>query len=99
MFVNIFYDDEGKDADIIELPELVIDDLEELQERFLRWMFDKKNKHQYWRTEGNRKYCVYDSEAFVEWINKMYLESDKEVAKVLTKNVDNVNEDDPVLFF
>lgn len=42
MFVNIFYDDEGKDADIIELPELVIDDLEELQERFLRWMFDKK---------------------------------------------------------
>lgn len=42
---------------------------------------------------------MYDSEAFVEWINKMYLESDKEVAKVLTKNVDNVNEDDPVLFF
>lgn len=44
MFVNIFYDDEGKDADIIELPELVIDDLEELQERFLRWMFDKKKQ-------------------------------------------------------
>lgn len=68
MYVNIFYDDGKEDADIIELPQYLIDNLEDLQSEFFKWLFDKDNNHKYWIFENNqKKYCEYDVEAFVNW--------------------------------
>lgn len=70
--------DFGCDADIIDCPEQIIDDLDNLRNRFIDWLFDEKNDHSYWMYENGEKHgCCYRSEAFIEWLNK-YILTDSE---------------------
>ena len=47
MEINCFYDEDMEYADIVYIPKTIFD-IEELQNNFFRWLFDKKNDHQYW---------------------------------------------------
>lgn len=41
MEINCFYDEDMEYADIVYIPETILD-IEELQNDFFRWLFDKK---------------------------------------------------------
>lgn len=100
MLVNILYDETGQDADIADLPERFADSLEKVQEEFFRWLFNKDNDHGYWVIEdGEKKYCSYDSEAFVSWLNDYQLAKGEPEASVVEKNVKQIDHDLPELFF
>ena len=48
------------DADIIDCPEDIIDNLIEYKDKFLNWLFDKKNNHPYWLyINGEKVGCYY----------------------------------------
>ncbi len=44
------------DADIIDVPQAVIDNAEGYQKRFFNWLFDKHTEHSYWWYENGEKF-------------------------------------------
>lgn len=76
------------DADIIEVPQNVIDNRDLLKKRFLKWLYSKQVKHKYWITmqDSNGKAfkgVKYRSDAFVEWLNKKVLAEESEKASIV----------------
>lgn len=93
-----------RDADIIEVPESVVENREVLKKRFWKWISNKSIKHKYWTTfkdsygrelQGLR----YRSDAFVEWLNKKVLGKSEEKAFVVEEHVWDYSKDLPSIFF
>ena len=81
------------DADIIEVPQSIIDERDVLSRRFWKWLSNKSNKHQYWTTfkDSSGKQWTglrYRGDAFVEWLNKKVLKNTNEKSYVLHMHVD-----------
>ncbi|WP_454054294.1 hypothetical protein [Clostridium sp. Marseille-Q7071] len=88
------------DADIIDCPENITDNLIEYSNKFMNWLFDKQNNHSYWWYEnGEKAGCSYRSEAFVEWLNKFVFDKSLNKAKVLECGVNNWDKNLPYIFF
>lgn len=69
MFVAVSFDEEKRDIDIIDIDESIYENIDEYLNKFFNWMFDKKNKHRYWRkTNSGMMYCNYRASAFIEWL-------------------------------
>lgn len=63
------------DADIIDVPQYVIDDRQHYRKQFLEWLYDPSVKHKYrrtWKCADGRQFVgmCYRSDAFVEWLNR-----------------------------
>lgn len=78
-------------ADIIDVPQSVIDNREVLQYRFLKWLYKKGNKHKYWKMLGGTMGVMYRSDAFVEWLNEFVLKDSTERASILEQYVSRDN--------
>lgn len=92
------------DADIIDVPQCVIDSKDQLRSRFLKWLYDESIKHKYWveiKDPSGKKLrgLRYRSDAFVEWLNKKILSKTEETAVVLTLHISEYPEDLPKIFF
>ena len=76
-------------ADVIEVPQFVIDDRELYRSSFLKWLYDKSIHHKYWVTfsDGEKGLC-YRSDAFVEWLNKKIFKGSTEKAEIVLQEVD-----------
>ena len=88
-------------ADIIDVPQSVIDNREDLRSRFLKWLYDKSVKHKYWHTfkDGSRG-VMYRSDAFVEWLNKKVLSDSEQKAAIVEQHVSRDGEYPlPSIFF
>ena len=88
-------------ADIIDVPQSVIDDREKLSQRFLKWLYDKNTKHKYWYTfPGGEKGVMYRSDAFVEFLNKKVLRESGQKAVIVQQEVPLENKQNlPSVFF
>lgn len=93
------------DADIIDVPQYIIEERELIRRRFVKWLYNKGSKHKYWvRVDcGNRKCFAlnYRSDAFVEWLNEKVLQKSIEKATVVEQHVsvDICSEKYPVIQF
>ena len=92
------------DADIIEVPEYVVNNRELMKRRFWKWLSDKSIKHKYWITVTDRsgkKYTAlrYRSDAFVEWLNKKVLMDSDQKAYIVEEHIWDYPEDMPSIFF
>lgn len=96
MLVILAFDENLEDIDIVDIPEN-INNLEEIQEIFFKWLFNENTNHNYWVFKnGIKKYCSYDSEAFVEWFNKN-LNYGK--MKIIEKHANKPQINLPILYF
>ncbi len=93
------------DADIIDVPQYVIDDREHYRNQFYKWLSDPSVKHKYWRKWKNSDGSTYvglcyRSDAFVQWLNKK-LRKTGEKATVLQTQVSIADYHDqlPSIFF
>jgi hypothetical protein len=78
----------GMDADIIDCPVDILNNLTEYRNKFIDWLYDKQNHHSYWVYKNGEQYgCCYRSEAFVEWLNYFVLPNSIIKAKVLESNI------------
>ena len=99
MVVNCFYDECTDYADIINIPELDYN-INEIQNQFFRWMFDKQNDHKYWLiADGEKVACRYGTCAFVEWVNENLLSKSAEKAYMIEENATEWNDENISLFF
>jgi hypothetical protein len=88
------------DADIIDCPVDILNNLTEYRKQFIDWLFDKENNHSYWIYKNGKQYgCCYRSEAFVEWLNNFVLPNSVIKAKVLESKVVSWDKNLPTVFF
>ena len=92
------------DADIIEVPQSVVENRLLLQKRFTKWLYNKQTKHQYLTVyrdnRGNEIRGVkYRSNAFVEWLNKKVIHEECEKARIVAEHVSEYPAELPVLYF
>ncbi len=88
------------DADLLEVPQSVVENRELLQKKFTTWIYKIPNK--YWitaRDSSGRKFRVlrYRGDAFVEWLNRSILTDEK--ARILQTAICDYPADLPVLYF
>lgn len=79
------------DADIIDVPESVIEHRDRYRNQFYKWLSDPKVKHKYWQKVPNQDGTHYmglrfRSDAFVEWLNRK-LRKTGECATILQTHV------------
>ena len=46
-----------------------------------------------------KEYCNYETEAFVEWLNNVFLKENERKAKIIKKNSNNYSIHDKKIFF
>lgn len=92
------------DADIIEVPEFVVENRELMKRRFWKWLSNKSIKHKYWITvidhSGKKVTGLrYRGDAFVEWLNKKVLDKTDQKAYIVEECAWDYPKDMPSIFF
>lgn len=92
------------DADIIEVPELIVENRELMKRRFWKWLSNKSIKHKYWVTaiDGSGKEFTglrFRGDAFVEWLNKKVLDQEDQKAQMVEEHILDYPKDMPCIFF
>ena len=87
-------------ADIIDVPQSVIDDRDNLSRCFLKWLLSPEVKPRYTIVyKGHRGLC-YRSEAFVDFLNETVLADSKQKAKIVEQEIPRRNDKNlPSVFF
>ena len=92
------------DADIVEVPDFIVENRELMKRRFWKWLSNKSIKHKYWVTSidsAGKKFLGlrYRGDAFVEWLNKKVLVQEDQKAYIVEKHVRDYPKDMPSIFF
>ena len=93
------------DADIIDVPQYVIDDRERYRNQFYKWLSDPSVRHKYWHKYRSTDGCefvglCYRSDAFVEWLNKKLRKAGDSASVVQTHvAIDDYRNSLPSIFF
>ena len=80
-------------ADVIDVPDDVGSRIKKYRNRFLDWIYDRKNDHGYWvkfdNGKGKTVYGVqYGSDAFVDWLNKKIIKGNEQRAVIVERDID-----------
>lgn len=88
------------DADIIDVPQTIVEDAEYYQDQFLKWLYNKSVNHSHWSYKDSKKHgLIYRSDAFVEWLNKYPLKENSQKAKIVSQHLSEYEKILPILFF
>ena len=89
----------------MSVPARVAESIDVIRQRFLRWVYSPEGKKKLTkmmeRSDGQRFACVcYNSEEFIDWLNKKVLQAGEDRAALVEKNIDSQAYGDvPSIFF
>lgn len=92
-------------ADLVSVPERVVKNIDVIRQRFLRWVYSPEGKKKLTKklkgSDGQRFACIcYNSEEFIDWLNKKALKAGEGRAALVEKNIDSqACGDVPSIFF
>ena len=87
-------------SDLIEVPDKVAQDIQKIRLEFDKWLYDKSNNHSYWvYVKGQKKAVAFDTKAFVDFLNNVYLHNCNEKVRVVQEKTTVISSDIPTLFF
>ena len=76
----------GWDADLLECPQYIADDINIYQRQFDKWISNPNNHHSYWTKDSEDELALcFDGTAFLEWLNNIVLANDKEKAHFIKR--------------
>lgn len=88
------------DADIIEVPNHIGENIKEYQAEFDEWLYNKNNDHPFWTYKDGEKYGVcYRSNAFVYWLNNVKLACSEYSASVFDSFLQKYDPKLPIIYF
>ena len=100
MIVHAMYEENADSDTYIYIPDNPGLDIAQKQEEFFIWLFDWNHHHQYWRiVDGQKKYCEYDIDAFVLWLNEEVFNDMEEKARVLKEFTGSCATNSVILYF
>ena len=77
----------GWDADLVECPAFIAENLSAYQRQFDQWISDPNNQHGYWTKDSEGTPALsFDGSAFLEWINQVVLAGKDEKARFLKRD-------------
>lgn len=82
--VNIVFDNDFEDADIIVIPDEIASKIEAIGQEFLDWI-PNTNDSDYWRVIDEKKYIIAETDGFIKWLNFHYCPK-AEKAYIMTRN-------------
>ena len=69
--VNILYENEIEDVDIILVPKEIANKIETVTQKFFNWIFEEENKKRFQKeNEKDHVYTAVSAKDFIWWINK-----------------------------
>ena len=87
-------------TDIIEVPDFIELEIQKIQKRFDKWLYDKSIDHGYWVIVNGKKMAVsFDTCTFVDYINSFVLADSALKARIVAQNVPPIQPSIPTLFF
>ncbi len=92
-------------ADLVSVPESVVENIDVIRQRFLRWVYSPEGQKKLTKrmvgSDGQSFVCVcYNSEEFIDWLNKKVLQAGEDRATLVEKNIDSSSRGSvPSIFF
>lgn len=88
------------DADIIEVPNHIGENIKEYQAEFDEWLYNKNNDHPFWTYKDGEKYGVcFRSNAFVYWLNNVKLVGSENSVSVVDSFLQKYDPKLPIIYF
>ena len=80
--VNIIYDDEMDDVDIIAIPKEMCREIENLVQSYMEWLMESapKDDEDYWITINGKRFSNLETVGFVKWLNNYYCNNSGKVS-------------------
>ena len=82
--VNIIFDNDLEDADIIAIPDEIASKIEEIGQEFLHWVPNAQDD-EYWTIIDGKKYSIAETNGFIKWLNSYYC-TQKNKAYIVARN-------------
>ena len=79
--INIVFEDDVEDVDIISVPDELVPDIEEIGQEFLDWI-PSTNDNNYFSIIDGHKYFIAETDGFVQWLNTHYCQGMQKVCVV-----------------
>lgn len=79
--LNIIYDDDMDDVDIIAIPKEMCREIENSVKRFMEWLMESapKDDEDYWITINGKQFSNLETVGFVKWLNTYYCNNSSKV--------------------
>lgn len=95
--INIVFDEDYGDSDIICVPQSVSDNIKHIPYDCSKWLYDNVNEHNFWSlAENGRKIVNFETESLIWWLNSFYIK-DGEKAYVIIQHVE-CNPEYPIMY-
>ena len=95
--INLVYDDELDEADVLEVPDYIADNIEYYVMEFNGWLFDPENRQRFLAPYKGRMELAIGTEEFVWWLN-CYHASEKEASTIIGQHT-SLRHGLPVAYF
>ena len=84
--INILYFDNYDDVDIVCVPDIVCEDLDNIVQKYFKWLASIED---YWKKseDGSKHIECDDAAAFVKWVNENFKEENNE-AYIVKRNTE-----------
>ena len=88
------------DADVIDVPDFIGNDINDYQEKFDEWLYDESNDHPFWLYSKGKKDCVsFRADAFIYWLNGCILVDSREKARIYDSFAKKYDKKHPTIYF
>jgi len=93
MLINVLYEGDFDDCDIISVPDFVGCDIEDYGQQFCNWLNSNLLSDEWYITIDNHRVTVLETEGFVKWLNDNICSKDeKQLAYIVKQHTKLVNE-------
>ena len=77
----------GYDADIVECPEFIAENLAHSQREFDAWMSNRDNNHGCWVIDNEGEFGLsFNADTFVDWLNSVPLKGGRDRARIVKRD-------------
>lgn len=90
--VNLLFDEEYEDVDLISVPDGIADSIDTIAQQFFRWLGDPENARRFYVTLPDGKDVLsVDTKEFVWWLNHVFLPAGQ-TAEIVTQHTSHHSE-------
>ena len=82
--VNLLFEEEYDDVDIISVPDEIADNIDDVAQLFFKWLWIPENRQHFYVTLPDGKEALgIDTKEFLWWLNHVFLSSGKKAEIIL----------------